>query len=84
MVHGSATPNGRGSIAEAMAAAGNRYRIRRVFRSNRSGMGPFLGRQVPALICYDGNRPVDVFPHEDRNGVLATIADYLAFDSSGS
>jgi hypothetical protein len=67
--------------AEAMAAAGNRYRIRRVFGSNRASMGPFLGKQIPALICYDGDRPVDVFPHEDRDGVLATIADYLASGS---
>lgn len=66
---------------EAVAAAGNRYRIRRVFGSNKAGMGPFLGRQVPALLCYDGERAVDVFPHEDSAGRVTTIANFLGLES---
>lgn len=72
---------GRDSVARAyeravIASYTNRYAIRKVFGTNSSS-GVFFGRGVPALIVYDeGDRPVHVFPHEER-GDLVTICDYL-------
>ncbi len=66
-------------LSEAIAAAGNRYRIARVFGSNEHP-GEDFGRGTPALLAYKqmGDRPVDVFPHEFKDGRLVTIADCLA------
>lgn len=53
----------------------NRYRIRKVFGTNSSSAS-FFGRGVPALLVYEGERPVHVFPHEEL-GEVVTICDYL-------
>ena len=65
---------------QAVSAAGNRYRVARAFGSNRHP-GQDFGDEVPALLLYSTETdlyPVDVFPHEQRNGDIVTIADHLA------
>jgi hypothetical protein len=67
-------------ISQAIAAAGNRYRVARVFGSNRHP-GEEYGRRVPALVIYaDKNDqfPADVYPHELRDGRVETIADFVS------
>lgn len=67
-------------VSQAIAAAGSRYRVARVFGSNRHP-GEEYGRRVPALVIYGdkGDQfPVDVYPHEYRDGRLETIADFVA------
>jgi hypothetical protein len=67
-------------ISQAVAAAGNRYRVARVFGSNRHP-GEEYGRGVPALVIYADKSdkfPADVYPHEHRDGRLATIADFVS------
>ena len=65
-------------LAEAVMAAGNRYRVRRVFGSNNHP-GEDFGEHVPALLVLRGpnDRPTDVYPHETTAGGLVTIASYL-------
>ena len=58
----------------------NRYRVRRVFGTNKYP-GQYFGAEVPALVVLDGGRPVDVYPHEEQDGTIVTIRDYL--DSLG-
>lgn len=55
-----------------------KYRIRRVFGTNRRS-GTFFGRQVPALLITDPTHetPGDVFPHEEQSGRIVTISDFL-------
>jgi hypothetical protein len=58
------------------ASASNRYAIRIVFGTNaRSAI--YFGAGVPALLVYEGERPVDVYPHHDADGNAVTIAGYL-------
>lgn len=57
-----------------------RYRVRRVFGTNKYP-GQYFGSAVPALVVLDDGRPVDVYPHEEQDGTIVTIADYL--DSLG-
>lgn len=63
-------------IYEAIPAAGNRMRIRRVFGSNRAGGGPCFGKEVPALLVSEGARGVAVYPNETQRQVQ-TIMHYL-------
>lgn len=65
-------------LAEAVPAAGNRYRVGRPFGSNKH-KGEDLGSHVPALLVSSapGEPPMDVFPHEELDGHLTTIADHL-------
>lgn len=55
-----------------------KYRIRRVFGSRRRS-GWFFGRRVPGLLVYEGEDryPTEVLPHEDQNGRIVTVRDYL-------
>ena len=58
-----------------------RYRVRRVFGTNKYP-GQDFGGAVPALVVLEGGRPVDIYPHEEQDGTIVTIRDYL--DSLGS
>lgn len=59
-----------------LANAGNRYRIRQVFGSRRHGGGDHLGKGVPALIVFEDDEPVDVYPHQVGEN-YQTIRAYL-------
>jgi hypothetical protein len=51
-----------------------------VFGSRKQGDGPYFGRQIPALLVYEGREAstlVDAFPHQTQNREYTTIADYL-------
>jgi hypothetical protein len=65
-------------LDEAIPAAGNRYRVGRPFGTNRH-KGEDLGSYVPALFVSSapGERPMDVYPHEELDGKVTTIADHL-------
>lgn len=53
-----------------------RYRVRRVFGTHKYP-GSFFGSGVPALVVIEDGRPVDVYPHEEQDGTIVTIEDYL-------
>ena len=53
-----------------------RYRVRRVFGTNKYS-GQDFGGAVPALVVLEDGRPVDVYPHEEQDGTIVTIRDYL-------
>ena len=53
-----------------------RYRVRRVFGTNKYS-GQYFGGAVPALVVLENGRPVDVYPHEEQDGTIVTIRDYL-------
>lgn len=53
-----------------------KYRVRAVF-GTRKYAGTRFGRGVPALLVLEDGRPVDVFPHEEQDGTVVTITDYL-------
>lgn len=53
-----------------------RYRVRRVFGTNKYP-GQYFGGAVPALVVLEDGRPVDVYPHEEQDGTIVTIRDYL-------
>ena len=53
-----------------------RYRVRRVFGTNKYS-GQYFGGAVPALVVLEDGRPVDVYPHEEQDGTIVTIRDYL-------
>ena len=57
-----------------------RYRVRRLFGTNKYP-GQDFGGAVPALVVLEDGRPVDVYPHEEQDGTIVTIRDYL--DSLG-
>lgn len=59
-----------------IASVWNRYRIRKVFGTNSSSAS-FFGKGIPALLVYEGERPVHVFPHEEAGAGLVTIRTYL-------
>ena len=61
--------------AAVIPSTWKRYRIRKVF-GTQSSSGTFFGRGVPALLVYEGERPIDVFPHEVA-GEAVTIRAYL-------
>ncbi len=72
----SAAELNRAYDAAVKAAVWNRYPIRKVFGTNKSSAS-FFGGGVPALLVYEAERPVHVFPHEEPGGEAATIRDYL-------
>lgn len=74
--HSSPSEIDRAYQAAIICSSWNRYPIRKVFGTNKSS-GSFFGRGVPALLAYEGERPVHVFPHEDPQGKPTTIRDYL-------
>ena len=53
-----------------------RYRVRRVFGTNKYS-GQDFGGAVPALVVLEDGRPIDVYPHEEQDGTIVTIRDYL-------
>ena len=59
-----------------------RYRVRRVFGTHKRP-GQHFGAAVPALVVLDGGRPVDVYPHEEQDGTIVTISDYLETIAAG-
>jgi hypothetical protein len=59
----------------ARLAAVKRIRVRKVFGTARDS-GKYFGREVPALLVYEEDNLVDVYPKIDR-GKLITIEDYL-------
>jgi hypothetical protein len=59
-----------------VASAWHHFRIRKVFGTNRSS-GSFFGRGIPALIVWEGERPIAVYPHETQDGRVISISDYL-------
>lgn len=63
-------------VSKAVPPAVRRqYGVKRVFGTNKYA-GSRFGRGVPALVVLEGDRPVDVYPHE-REGKIVTINDYL-------
>jgi len=52
-----------------------KYRIRQVFGTRRQS-AIFFGKKVPALLVYEGNVAIDVYPHQTILGYV-TIRDYL-------
>lgn len=65
-----------------VASVWNRFRIRKVFGTNKSS-GCFFGKGVPALIVWNADRPVDVYPHESGDYTI-TVRDYLESVLGGS
>lgn len=64
------------AYAEAvMPAVWRKYRVRQVFGSKRHP-GRFFGREVPALVIYENDQPVDIYPHEE-NGQVITVKEFL-------
>lgn len=55
-----------------------RYAIREVFGSRRRGMGPYFGREVPALLVLEEEckQILEVYPHR-RKGQIVTVRDGL-------
>lgn len=62
--------------AAVIASVWNRYRIRKVF-GTKSASRSFFGRGVPALLVYEGEHPVGVFPHDEEGKGIITIVSYL-------
>lgn len=63
-----------------MPAVWKHIGMRRVFGTKRRGGGPFFGKEVPALLVYEGGGgyPSDVYPHQKPgNGPVVTIRDFL-------
>jgi hypothetical protein len=58
------------------AAMVRQYGIRRLFGTH-SKPGVFFGREVPALVVVEGGRPQDVYPHQERDGNVVSIEDYV-------
>ena len=53
-----------------------RYRVRRIFGTHKYP-GQYFGSEVPALVVLEDGRPVDIYPHEEQDGTIVTIRDYL-------
>ena len=73
------TPQGREEAYHSLAvrpSVRRRYRVRRVFGTNKYP-GSLFGAAVPALVVFEDGRPVDVYPHEEQDGTIVTIEDYL-------
>ena len=64
-------------IPAIMPSVSKKYRVRRIFGSNRHA-GSMFGRGVPVLVIRDpsGKTVGDVFPHE-QSGQVITIHDAL-------
>ncbi len=62
-------------------AVRRQYGVKRLFGTNKY-TGSRFGRGVPALVVMDGERPVDVYPHEEE-GHIVTIADYVSRMAGG-
>jgi hypothetical protein len=64
-------------IPAIMPSVSKKYRVRRIFGSNRHA-GSMFGRGVPVLVIRDpsGKTVGDVFPHE-QSGQVITIRDAL-------
>ncbi len=68
---------GRTYIERAVPpSVSRRYRVRRVFGTNKYAGGSF-GKGVAALVVLEDGRPADVYPHEEQDGTIVTINDYL-------
>jgi hypothetical protein len=59
----------------ARLAAEKRVRIRKVFGTARDS-GKYFGREVPALLVYEGDELMDVYPKIEK-GRLISIEEYL-------
>ena len=80
---GELTPQDREEAYRSRAvrpSVSRRYRVRRLFGTNKYP-GQDFGGAVPALVVLEDGRPVDVYPHEEQDGTIVTIRDYL--DSLG-
>jgi hypothetical protein len=70
-------------LGQATQAAGNRYRIRDVFRDDSSpatapAPGLHFGTHVPALLVHqDGLGVTEVYPHNDHDGICHPIMPLL-------
>lgn len=73
----SATDLEHAYIRAILPSVYRKYRVRRIFGSNRQA-GLFFGRGVPALLISDTTHktPGDVYPHE-KAGRIVTIHDFL-------
>jgi len=52
-----------------------RYRIRNVFGTARES-GRYFGRQVPALLVYENDDVIDVYPHDEKRRIIS-IGEFL-------
>ena len=57
------------------ASVVKKYRIRQVFGTRRQS-AIFFGKKVPALLVYEGDTAIDVYPHQTIFGYVTT-RDYL-------
>ncbi len=76
---GELTPQDREEAYRSRAvrpSVSRRYRVRRLFGTNKYP-GQDFGGAVPALVVLEDGRPVDVYPHEEQDGTIVTIRDYL-------
>lgn len=76
---GELTPQDREEAYRSRAvrpSVSRRYRVRRLFGTNKYP-GQDFGAAVPALVVLEDGRPVDVYPHEEQDGTIVTIRDYL-------
>ncbi len=73
----SATDLEHAYIRAILPSVYRKYRVRRIFGSNRQA-GLFFGRGVPALLVSDPTHktPGDVYPHEQA-GRIVTIHEFL-------
>jgi hypothetical protein len=73
----SATDLEHAYIRAIVPSVYRKYRVRRMFGSNRQA-GLLFGREVPALLVSDPTHktPGDVYPH-DQAGRIVTIHDFL-------
>ncbi|SRR6266446_6324022 len=73
----SATDLEHAYIRATVPSVYRKYRVRRIFGTNRQA-GLFFGRHVPALLISDptNKTPGDVYPH-DEAGRIVTIHDCL-------
>ena len=54
-----------------------RYRVRRVFGTNKYSGQYFGGGAVPALVVLENGPRSMSTPHEEQDGTIVTIRDYL-------
>ena len=58
----------------AVARAGNRYRIRQVFRSRRNTGAERFGIDTPALVTFENDEAVAVHPHQAADSYVTMRA----------
>ena len=76
---GELTPQDREEAYRSRAvrpSVSRRYRVRRLFGTNKYP-GQDFGGAVPALVVLEDGLPVDIYPHEEQDGTIVTIRDYL-------